>query len=47
MMQLDLLARAYQHILKVARTNAHLVASEANQSSHLAETLQYRPKVIG
>jgi magnesium chelatase family protein len=39
MTQLNLSARAYHRILKLARTIAHLVGSEEIQSAHLAEAL--------
>ena len=42
--QLNLSARAYHRVLKLARTIADLAATEHVLSSHVAEALQYRPK---
>ncbi len=42
--QLNLSARAYHRVLKIARTIADLSGEEDITTTHLAEALQYRPK---
>ena len=42
--QMNLTARAYHRILKVARTIADLAGAEKIENPHLAEALQYRPQ---
>ena len=46
MQQLQLSARGYHRILKLARTIADLVGAEQIAPAHLAEALQYRPKMV-
>ena len=46
MTQLNLSASAYHRIIKLARTIAGLAGSDEIQSVHLAEALQYRPKLM-
>jgi magnesium chelatase family protein len=43
--QLQLSARAYHRVLKLSRTIADLEGCDAVQANHLAEALQYRPRM--
>ena len=44
--QMNLSARGYHRVLKLARTIADLAGCDQIHDAHLAEALQYRPKVM-
>lgn len=46
MQQMNLSARAYHRVLKLSRTIADLGGAERIQVHHLAEALQYRPRLV-
>jgi magnesium chelatase family protein len=41
-----LLARAYRRVSKLARTIADLAGADQISTTHLAEALQYRPRML-
>jgi magnesium chelatase family protein len=45
MNQMQLSARAYHRVVKLARMIADLTGGEKIEPTHLAEVLQYRPKL--
>ncbi len=45
MQQLHLSARAFHRVLKLARTIADLADTDLIAANHVAEAIQYRPRV--
>ena len=45
MRQMSLSARAFHRVLKLARTIADLAGADKIETAHLAEAIQYRPRV--
>jgi magnesium chelatase family protein len=46
MMKTPISDRAYHRLLKLARTIADLAGSASIKPPHLAEALQYRPRIM-
>jgi magnesium chelatase family protein len=42
---MNLTARSYFKVIKIARTIADLAGEEKITTTHIAEALQYRPKI--